>query len=610
MLKSIYIPVFIIIILYFSFSYSVSAQNAAEYKLNEIIISASHIPVTFSNLSRSVMLITPREIELSPVNTIQDMLKYVPGVDLRTRGVEGVQSDIGIRGGSFEQTLILVDGIKISDPQTGHHNLNLPLPLNSIERIEILKGQGSRIYGANAFSGTVNIITKRENNFSIAASLTGGENGLFGSSLFNSFSAGPFNNNISFSRDKSDGYRPNTNFDILNFFYNSSFSFSQGTVNLIAGYNDKKFGANNFYSDKFSNQWEHTTTKLAALSGNFDLAAVSITPRFYWRRNDDDYILDNNRPDWYHNFHKTNSFGGEIQTSFTTALGSSSLGGEISYDKIESTNLGNHERTRGGFFVEQNFTILNSFNTSFGFFMYNYSGIGWKLWPGLDLSWLIDNNTKVFASLGKAFRIPTFTELYYKSPANMGNPYLLNEETVNYEVGASYSAAVFQLSGSIFYKEGKNIIDWVRASENDIWTVRNETNLNTTGFECGILLFPKKILNRLPLTRFAINYTYLSMDRSASQYQSRYALDHLKHQIIISIGNGLPLDIIQSWTMRYENRENFEDHFIVDSQLAKEFRYFTFAVKFANLFNKSYMDIGAIPLPGRWISASMKFKWE
>lgn len=192
----------------------------------------------------------------------------------------------------------------------------------------------------------------------------------------------------------------------------------------------------------------------------------------------------------------------------------------------------------------------------------------------------------------------------------MGNPNLLNEETINYEIGASYSATAFQLTGSLFYKEGKNIVDWVRASTNDIWTVRNETSLNTAGIEAGLIIFPENIIDGFPVNALSISYTYLSLDRSTSSFESKYSLDHLKHQIILSASNNLIFGITQNWTMRYEKRENFEDHFIADSQISREFGYFSVTIKAANLFNKSYMDLGGIPLPGRWISANIKFRWE
>jgi iron complex outermembrane receptor protein len=191
----------------------------------------------------------------------------------------------------------------------------------------------------------------------------------------------------------------------------------------------------------------------------------------------------------------------------------------------------------------------------------------------------------------------------------MGNPGLVSEETINYEIGADYFTDAVRLNGTVFYKEGRNIIDWVRASSSDIWTVRNETHLNTFGFETGALLLTKKIAGNIPVTNLSVNYTYLSMDRNTTRYESRYALDHLRHQLIISIGNELLLDIVQSWVIRYEARESFEDHFIVDSQISKSFENITLVIKATNLFNQSYLDLGGIPLPGRWISAGIRFSW-
>jgi len=605
--KSLFVIILFIISL---LTIKIQAQKESEYKLSEVIVTASKTPVVFSSLSRSVFLITPAELEIFPVNTVQDMLKYVPGIDVRTRGPEGVQSDVGIRGGSFEQTLVLIDGIKISDPQTGHHNMNLPLPYSAVERIEILKGQGSRIYGANAFSGAINIITKKPKEPVLDLSLTGGQNSLFGASLAGAYSIGSLNSFISFSKDKSDGYRSNTNFDILNFFYNSSYSFSSGSVFLTAGYNDKKFGANNFYSDKYPNQWEHTTTRIAALSAKFDLDYINLSPKLYWRRNDDDYILDNSRPDWYRNIHKTNSFGGELQADFTSPLGPASFGGELTYDKIESANLGNHNRTKGGFFAEQNISLIKGLTISGGFFLYNYSGFGWKLWPGADLGCLLNDNVKIFASAGKAFRIPTFTELYYTSPANNGNPSLLPEETINYELGASFFNKAFQLNGSLFYKKGRNIIDWVRSSSDAVWIVKNETELNTAGFEAGLIFFPRSFLTGIPVKMVSLNYTYLSMDRSAGEFESKYSLEHLRHQFTAILNSILPMEISLTFTMRYIDRESYGDYFIADAGIEKHFSSISAFLNCGNLFNESYMDIGGIPMPGRWISGGLRIKWE
>jgi|GEM_PF-3739607 len=131
-------------------------QNLPQYNLNDIVVTASRVPLTFSDLTRDVIVIGPEEIKNLPVNSVQGLLQYALGVGLEQRGIDGVQSDVTIRGGNSEETLIMIDGVGINDPQTGHHNLNLPVPLQDVQRIEILEGPGSSIYGANAFSGVIN----------------------------------------------------------------------------------------------------------------------------------------------------------------------------------------------------------------------------------------------------------------------------------------------------------------------------------------------------------------------------------------------------------------------------------------------------------------------
>lgn len=578
------------------------------YKLNEIVVTAGRTPITFSNLARVVTILNSEDIKNLPIDNIQDLLQYVNAVDLKTRGTEGIQADAGIRGGTFEQTLIMIDGIKISDPQTGHHNLNIPLSLENVERIEVLKGQGSRIFGPNAFGGAINIITKKEKEPSLSLSALGGDHNLYDINLFSSYPISLLGNNFSFSKKKSDGYRENTNFDITNFSIGQSFSIDKNIVNLFFGYVDKKFGAYNFYSDRFPNQWEHTTTKLFNVSSEFGNANFNLSPKIYWRRNDDDYILDNKRPDWYHNIHKTYSYGAELQSSLKTNLGITTIGGEINKEEIKSSNLGAHTRTKGGIFAEQLLNTFKNLSISTGFFIYNYSNIGWKFWPGFDAAYKISQSAKVFASFGKAFRIPTFTELYYTSPANMGNPNLKHEETINYEIGFSLLQNYFELQASLFLKDGKNIIDWGRTSKDEPWKVENIADVETIGSEISCQIFPKKFFEIIPLNKIEINYTYLSMDRTTGKYESKYLLDHLRHQLLVNINHDLPFGLQQNWSLRYEDRINFDSYLIVDSQLSMQYNKLFIFLRATNLFNKSYWDFAGLPLPGRWLSAGIKYR--
>lgn len=605
---------FFIAIVYLLIHFVLINAQEKEYKLDEIVVTAGRTPVTFSNLARIVTIINSEDIKNLPIDNIQDLLQYVNAIDLKTRGTEGIQVDAGIRGGTFEQTLIMIDGIKISDPQTGHHNLNIPLSLENVQRIEVLKGQGSRIFGPNAFGGAINIITRKEKEPLLSISALGGEHNLYDINLFSSYPISLLGNNISFSKKKSDGYRENTNFDITTFSIGQSFSIDKHTVNLFFGYIDKKFGAYNFYSDRFPNQWEHTTTKLFNISSEFvgnvfgGSNNLNFSPKIYWRRNDDDYILDNTRPDWYHNVHKTYSYGAEFQSSLKTNLGISTIGGEINKDEIKSSNLGTHSRTKGGVFVEHLFNEFENLSISTGFFIYNYSNIGWKFWPGFDAAYKISQTAKIFASFGKAFRIPTFTELYYTSPANMGNPNLKHEETINYEIGFSVLQKYFELQASIFLKDGKNIIDWGRTSKEEPWRVENIADVKTLGSEISCNILPQKFLKIIPLNRIEINYTYLTMDRTTGKYESKYLLDHLRHQLLVGLNHNLPFGLQQNWSIRYEDRINFDSYIIVDSQLSMQYNKFFVFLRATNLFNKSYWDFAGLQLPGRWLSAGIKYQ--
>lgn len=578
------------------------------YNMDEIVVSSGRVPITFNNLSRSVKVLTLEEIKSIPANNVVDLLKHISGVDLRTRGTEGAQADISIRGGSFEQTLVLIDGVKLINPQTGHHNLNIPVSIDNIERIEILKGQGARIFGANAFSGAVNIITRKDRTNSISASLIGGENGLYEYGLSGSIKTGSISNNISYSKKKSDGYRHNTNFNMQSFSIGQNYSLGENQFNFLYGYIDKSFGANSFYSDRFPNQYERTLTRIVNITAEIPVWNMSFSPKLYYRNSFDDFKLDYLRPGWNQNIHRTESFGGEVQASFNTSIGTTYFGGEFGKDEIRSSNLGIHSRDKFGLYAEQKILPTSNISLSAGLFAYNYSSIGWKFWPGLDVSYNLNDETKIFASVGKAFRLPTFTELFYVSPANMGNPNLLYEQTTNYEIGFSYRQNYLAASGSIFQKEGTNLIDWVRAKPTDPWRVANVSNLSSVGTEINVELNTKKLLPSSPISTVNLSYVYLTSNRKAGSFESKYLLDHLRHQLNISFSNDLVFGIKQTWTLRYEERENVTSHIIVDSQISKQIALFDFFLRVTNLFNKTYYDIPGVILPGRWISAGMKFK--
>src|ERR1035437_1725973 len=232
----------------------------------EVVVSAQRAPVAFSQVARIVKVIGKEEIQSAPVQSLQDLLEYSLNVDVRQRGNYGVQADISIRGGSFDQVLILLNGININDPQTGHHSLNLPVSFDAIERIEILEGPASRIYGLNAFSGAINIITGTSTGSNLKARLSGGQFGYYDSGLSGNIVTGKLTNFISVDHRSSDGYIKNTDFKLTDAYYLGKLATSAGIIELQAGNSDRAFGANSFYTPAYPDQYEKVNTTFTSRS--------------------------------------------------------------------------------------------------------------------------------------------------------------------------------------------------------------------------------------------------------------------------------------------------------------------------------------------------------
>ncbi|MBU1678943.1 MAG: TonB-dependent receptor [Bacteroidetes bacterium] len=584
------------------------AQDSLHYNLAELTVTASKSPVYYSDLARTVDVIQPQDIKNYPVNTIGDLLQYIGGVDLKQRGAEGVQSDISIRGGSFEQTLILIDGIKIIDPQTGHHNLNLPVDINEVERIEILKGEGSKIHGPNAFSGVINIITKKSSVDELYIKASGGNFGFHSQTLGLGNRLGSLSTRVSATRSKSDGYIHNTEFESANISVSSTYVNAADYHRIFLGFNEKDFGANSFYSSKYPDQSEHTITKLLAASSEYFLGSINVSPKIYWRRNNDEFLLKKNNPAFYKNLHETNVFGGEIGISVKSDYGSTSFGGEFGSDKIVSNNLGNHSRERHGYYLEHQFESIIGINLNVGGFAYKYSNLDWKVWPGFDAAYRISQSVKIYSSYGKAFRVPTYTELFYNDPVTAGNQFLKYEESDSYEFGSSFNSSNVSLRANIFYREGKNLIDWVKSDDSSKWNARNISEINTTGFEFRVTVNPVWLDFNL-IEKIDFDFTHLSSDKFSGNLESRYLLDHLKNQAILKIMSS-PLNIITMLIFRYEQRLNNKEQFLVDFGLAKAVIGVELFVKVSNLFDRKYEDIAGVMLPGRWVKLGVSYSLE
>src|SRR5690554_5215267 len=297
--------------------------------LEEIMIKENRMEIPFEKVSRNVQVIQRMEIETSPARSIQEILAFTPGVDVRQRGIGGVQANIGIRGGSFDQTLMLINGIKLTDPQTGHHMMNIPVPLQGIQSIEVMKGPASRIYGQNAYAGAVNITTSLPDSKGLGIQLYGGDFGMRGGSFTSALPIGKYRQSLSVSHDASDGHWHNSDFKVSNIFYEGELDLNdKNKLNLMAAYADRRFGANGFYTNSFPDQWESVQTSLIALSHTYSYEQWYLQSRAYWRRNDDEFRLRRNEPAFSTNNHQSDVLALEFNARYDSRLGSSGLGVE------------------------------------------------------------------------------------------------------------------------------------------------------------------------------------------------------------------------------------------------------------------------------------------
>ncbi|NTW49881.1 MAG: TonB-dependent receptor [Chlorobiales bacterium] len=584
------------------------SDSIRSYKAEPMVVTASRAPAKGS-APRSLTVITNDEIKASPIHSVQDILQYVEGVQIQRRGPLGTQADISVRGGTFEQTLVMIDGNKVSDPQTGHHNMNLPISIDDIERVEVLRGAGSRLFGPNAFGGVINIITRSGAQTEVSTDISGGEKGYVAGTASVALPVGNYAQRLSLSKSQSDGYRDNTDFAFTSVSYNSALELGSHKLNLFAGYIDKEFGANQFYSPKYPAQWEETKTTFVSLGGNLRLSEsehfLTLNPKLYWRKNEDEFLLNRNNPAFYRNLHTTNVYGGELQLSFVTGLGISAIGLEAGKEDIESSNLGNHKRERGGVFLEQQIGVTERFSVVPGASVYAYSEQNPQFLPALDASYQLTETMKLYASVGKSFRIPTYTELYYKSPTNLGNSNLKPEEAWTYEAGADWHNSFATATLSVFERKGKNIIDWSKLPSESVWQVRNVLDMNTFGLELSGSVNPELLVPALPVSQVRLSYAFLNSSKDDGDFESRYVFNYLKHQVILGVTHGWFAGISQTWKVRYEDREGLAPHTLVDTRVAWQHDWGTFKtelyVEATNLFDVKYVEIEPIPMPGRWI---------
>ena len=650
-------------------------EDGEETELSEVSVVGSMAPLSALQSARIVSVITSQQIASSAAQSVNDLLKLAVGVDVRQRGGFGIQTDISIDGGTFDQITILLNGVNITSPQTGHLSADFPVNLSDIERIEVLEGAASRVYGASAFGGAINIVTKRvdssptlpiregaitkekQSHFALEAGVQGGSYATFGGdarlSLHStpSLTGGVGGGSLSASYLRSDGATVNSDFQRGNAFVRGVWEMKHVNADLQGGYSMKDYGANTFYSAAYPNQYERNRRFIFSC-GAETKGRLRIHPEIYFN-----YLLDNfeliRDETFGENFHRTSVYGARVTADYRWAAGRTALGADIHGDEIYSTALGKpitgeliyqvpnediyytrHDaRTNVSFNVEHNL-LLERFTASVGV-LANYNNrfdSGLSFYPGIDLAYTPAPNWRLFASYNKGFRLPTYTDLYYKSPTLEGNLDLKAEESHSFQLGAKFNCQLSivhsQFSAKLFYHRGSNLIDWVMYAPTDVFHSAN-FDLDNMGFQ---------VQSTLNVSPFTLNLSYAFMHQRRRDeveiYKSNYAMEYLRHKFVATLDHPIFVRpaadgtmgkrLTASWTLRWQDRmgsyllyENaqstgqlvsYKPYATLDLKVRWQTSSYELWAEGTNLTNHTYYDLGNIPQPGLVLLAGLRLK--
>ncbi|QQV03854.1 MULTISPECIES: TonB-dependent receptor plug domain-containing protein [Chryseobacterium] len=573
--------------------------------IDSVQIQGKFIATTYKNANQNISIITRDEILNSPAVSIDEILQQVPGMDIRRRGANGVQSDVGFRGSSFEQVLILINGIRMNDSQTGHNTLNIPVDLEDVERIEIIKGPAARRFGQNAYAGAINIITKTHVGKNVKISANAGDYETYGFGFNANVGNEKFSNSLQANSNSSQGYRYNTDFEIRNVFYQNQLNIKNGSLKMQAGFSEKKFGANGFYASPLATeQYEELQASIMSVAHQQSFGKFKLNSNVYWRRGQDMYLFNRQKPEIYRNMHIGNNVGGEVNSSYTSGLGTTGLGVELRKEFLSSNNLGDRERFVTQVFFEHHFSFFdNKLNISPGASWANYSTNGNFFYPGLDIGYTFFENNKIYGNISKVHRVPTFTDLYYTSKTEQGNPDLLPESAVYAEFGYQYQNANILAKLSGFYRGSNNAIDWTKISLQDpVWYSRNIGDTEIKGLEAEI---SHQVFGWM---KYTLGYTYLDNKlKDINGLNSRYALDNLKHQLVAKLQTRFLKYFTNELVYRYNERINLGSYHLLDEKISFNKNNFSVYALINNVTSTEYTETFGVPMPQRWFHLGISY---
>jgi len=525
-------------------------------------------------------------------------------VDLQSRSLRsGIQTDFSLRGSSFQQVLLLLNGQRINDPQTGHHNSDIPFTKEDIKKIEVIPGASSSLYGPDAIGGTINFALRTPEDRRVSWEFGAGNNrngyGLFSfSDKFKELGL-----RFSIEDSQSKGFRYDTDYKKFTTSLGAYLQLPDGVWENNFGYQEKEFGAYDFYAPgKGYPSKEWTTTYLLNSSLTLNTGGLLIKPNFLWRRHFDKFALDK-RVDSYNNHH-TDMFTPSIYLQKEAGLlGEVGLGLEWGQERITSTNLGRHNRDHKSVFLDDSLNIGQRWDLGLSFRWDDFSDFNDVYTGSASAKFKLTDKAAFNLGISRTMRIPSFTELFYSDITTIGNSDLAAEKAWNYQAGFEYKEQDFSSGLVFFLRREKDMIDWVRSDPGQLWQARNFTHDDVFGVECSLA----RRINRL--VSLDANYTYTDKSIDSQGFQYKYGPNYARHLVNTIFSFHLPFGR-QEIGFQYKQRPGRRGWLLMNAglnyDLNKNSKIF---LNSTNILNVEYQDIAGIPQPGRYIEAGLKLEW-
>jgi iron complex outermembrane receptor protein len=576
---------------------------APQAQSQTIVVTGTAEPIPLEEADRDIAVLPLPEKQRPLFDSWFDLLDLDSALDLQQRAPGGFQADLSIRGATFGQTLVLLNGMRVDDVQTGHFNLDLPIPLEMISGLEVLKGSGSAFYGSDAIGGVVNVITQPLPPGELRLYAGAGNFGVNQQHAVASFGDSWWQEELTGARDFSSGFMPDRDYRNLALSSLTTLKSRLGAISLLFAYSDRPYGADQFYGNYPS--WERTKTWF--VSALQDLG-TNTQASFAYRRHTDLFVLFRADPQIYTNRHLDQSWQGDLRRHNNLPLHAVlSYGAEGLAEAINSTNLGQHSRMRGSGYVFYDLRTARRFSLSAGIREEVYGAVqgahSVATSPSLAGAAWLSSRFKLRAAASRAFRLPSYTDLYYSDPANQGNPNLKPESATSYEAGIDgFLRANLKGSVTVFQRRDSNVIDYVRASSAAVWQATNFDKLHFTGVEAALQWQPRSGQN-ISLSFSALH----GIDATTQILESKYAFNYPIHNASVEWRGAIAHNVVARTRIGVVNRLAVRPYAVWDASASYSAGRVRPFLQLTNITSTVYQDIAGIAMPSRGVVGGLEF---